>query len=186
METLRIPIRYRNQISRLSKEDRLWIFESLMALCDGEDVEQRDTMAGDVLELIFRDAYMMEKKNKKIEDISIGEIVAAYPAKVKRLNPLPEVKGNEVKGNEVKQNEAFEEFWKIYPRKVGKGAVLKSWKKLKPPLDKIKTALQWQKESEQWQKENGQFIPNPLKYLNQSRWEDEKTEKPTLKEYSIK
>lgn len=73
--------------------------------------------------------------------------------------------------------EAFNIFWKAYPRKVGKGAALKVWAKIK--MDKYELAnlcllaLKWQCDSEQWTKDGGQFIPHPQTYLNQRRWEDE-------------
>tara|TARA_R110000822_G_scaffold293998_1_gene416020 strand:+ start:414 stop:1079 length:666 start_codon:yes stop_codon:yes gene_type:complete len=67
----------------------------------------------------------------------------------------------------------FEEFWKLYPKKVGKEAARKSWEKVNPPLEKVMQSLQWQKESSQWFKNNGDFIPNPATYINQHRFEDE-------------
>lgn len=64
----------------------------------------------------------------------------------------------------------FLEFWNLYPAKTGKGAAWKSWKKQKPPIEKVKQALEWQINSQKWQEG---FIPNPTTYLNQRRWEDE-------------
>ena len=68
----------------------------------------------------------------------------------------------------------FMEFWKAYPKKVGKGAAEKSWSKAKPDLQAILAALAWQAKQEAWTKDGGQFIPNPSTYLNQRRWEDER------------
>ena len=71
----------------------------------------------------------------------------------------------------------FLEFWSSYPRKEGKGAAIKAWRKIKSPketLQLILIALEWQKQTEQWTKENGQYIPMPATYLNQQRWLDEK------------
>ena len=67
----------------------------------------------------------------------------------------------------------FDEFWKAYPKKVGKEAAKNAWKKAKPNLDQVLKALEWQCKSDQWLKEKGQFIPNPATYLNQGRWQDE-------------
>lgn len=77
------------------------------------------------------------------------------------------------------QERRFAEFWKAYPKKVGKAACLKAWKKLKPTADQfehIMAALETQKHSNQWQRDGGQYIPNPLTWLNQGRWDDEPTE----------
>ena len=73
-------------------------------------------------------------------------------------------------------SDSFIKFWNIYPRKIGKGAAYKSWKrkpKGKGISDIILNAVLSQKQSEQWKKDNGQFIPNPATWLNQRRWEDE-------------
>ena len=73
-------------------------------------------------------------------------------------------------------DEVFEKFWALYPKKVGKQAALKAWKKIPSPkqtLTLIENALAWQTVSEQWTKDNGQYIPNPQTYINQGRWQDQ-------------
>lgn len=75
-----------------------------------------------------------------------------------------------------RQEESFSRFWDAYPRKVGKQAALKAWKKLAPDnklTEKILSAVAAQKHCQQWIKDGGQFIPNPTTWLNQGRWEDE-------------
>jgi len=70
----------------------------------------------------------------------------------------------------------FDEFWKSYPKKIGKGAAEKAYKKIKPTAElqsQILSAVEKAKQTEQWQKQNGQFIPHPATWLNQKRWEDE-------------
>ena len=69
----------------------------------------------------------------------------------------------------------FTRFWKAYPKKVGKGVAEKTWAKLKldDKIDAIMEALSWQVDSDQWNKDDRQYVPNPVTYLNQSRWEDE-------------
>lgn len=74
----------------------------------------------------------------------------------------------------------FDTFWKAYPKKVGKGAAEKSFKKLKVDkdlLDVMLKAIENQKQSKQWS--DKQFIPNPSTWLNQRRWEDEVEEVKT-------
>ena len=71
----------------------------------------------------------------------------------------------------------FDLFWKAYPKKVGKEAARKSWKKLKigkALADQIIKAVEDNaRNNPQWKRENGRFIPNPSTWLNQGRWEDE-------------
>jgi hypothetical protein len=67
----------------------------------------------------------------------------------------------------------FEEFWKHYPRRIGKGAAYRSWKAHRPPLDLCLKALEWQRISGQWTRDGGQYIPHPATWINQERWLDE-------------
>jgi hypothetical protein len=69
----------------------------------------------------------------------------------------------------------FDEFWRAYPKKKGKGAAEKAWAKLRPPLPDILDALGWQCLQFDWTKERGQFIPDPATYLNRKQWTDEPT-----------
>ena len=77
------------------------------------------------------------------------------------------------------QERRFAEFWQAYPKKVGKASCLKAWTKLKPTaelFDHIMAALEAQKISDQWKREAGRYIPNPLTWINQGRWDDEPIE----------
>ena len=76
------------------------------------------------------------------------------------------------------QERRFDEFWDLYPKKVGKKAAQSSWKRIHPDaalFDRIIQSVTAAKRSEQWIRENGRFIPNPATWLNQGRWDDELT-----------
>lgn len=93
-------------------------------------------------------------------------------------NPNPNTNPNPKDTRVRAEHSRFDEFWEIYPRKVGKGAAQKAWNKLKPDsdlADRIMGAVREQKRSVQWTKDGGQYIPNPTTWLNQQRWEDEAT-----------
>jgi len=73
-----------------------------------------------------------------------------------------------------KYSNEFEEFWEVYPKKVGKGGAYKAWNKSKrPTTDKIIQAVENCKLTDQWRKDGGQFIPNPQTWINDSRWDDD-------------
>lgn len=70
----------------------------------------------------------------------------------------------------------FDEFWAEWPRhprKVGKDQCRAKWaaKGCAPAAVAIVAAVRTLKGSEQWAKSNGEFIPAPLVWLNQRRWE---------------
>jgi hypothetical protein len=80
-------------------------------------------------------------------------------------------------------DDQFSMFWNAYPKKVGKKACAKAWAKLNLTanlFEQIMKSLAWQKASDQWTREGGRFIPNPLTWLNQGRWENEPMETRTI------
>lgn len=74
-------------------------------------------------------------------------------------------------------------FWEAYPRKIGKKAAQRAWKrsKDKPDISIIIEAIERQKTSDQWLKDCGRFIPHPATWLHQGRWDDETTERMVLR-----
>lgn len=70
----------------------------------------------------------------------------------------------------------FERFWNAYPKKKGKEAARRAWRKLRPDMALCRVmaeALDRQRQSGDWQREGGKFIPYPATWLNGRRWEDE-------------
>lgn len=69
----------------------------------------------------------------------------------------------------------FEEFWKAYPKKVGKDEARKAFDKRNPTtalVGAMVEAVATARATDQWKREKGQFIPNPATWLNQGRWKD--------------
>jgi len=66
---------------------------------------------------------------------------------------------------------AFEAFWKVYPKRVGKGRAQSAWNKAirEASPDVIVEAVR----QAQWDA-NPKFIPHPATWLNDKRWLDEK------------
>lgn len=76
--------------------------------------------------------------------------------------------------------EEFEQFWKAYPKKVGKGIAMTLFKEQGQPIQECLAALKWQVQSRSWK--DG-YIPNPETYLRQRRYEDEAEEVTTKAGY---
>jgi hypothetical protein len=70
-------------------------------------------------------------------------------------------------------NIGFEEFWKIYPRKIGKTKAKTCYEKATSlhGVDKINEAIIIYAESVK--SKDKKYIPHPATWLNQGRWEDE-------------
>jgi curved DNA-binding protein CbpA len=129
------------------------------------------------------------RHKKERENLSLMRSRAGKKSAEVRLNPTRVQQGGEQvlnnikerKGKESKENITplpplgdFDSFWKLYPNKTGKGAALKSWRKLKSAeRDKCIEVLPSHCSQQKWLKDDGQYIPNPATWLNQRRWEDE-------------
>lgn len=77
--------------------------------------------------------------------------------------------------NAASMLQAFDEFWKAYPKKVGRGDAEKAWSKKECTklIPQILVSIRDLKISEDWTKEGGQYIPHPATWLNREGWHDE-------------
>ena len=79
-----------------------------------------------------------------------------------------------ISSDKAKREEQFNQFWEVYPRKVGKQAARKAFDKIPVSVwPKLVPAVEAQKRSFQWTREGGQFVPHPATWLNQGRWDDD-------------
>ena len=74
------------------------------------------------------------------------------------------------------------EFWRNYPRKVGKSfayktfvKIIKTQKNVERFMATLIASVEWWKEQESWKKDGGKYIPYPATWLNKGHWEDSKT-----------
>lgn len=74
------------------------------------------------------------------------------------------------------EGERFEEFWKLYPRKLAKDTALRAWRKMQGDqhFDAIMANIRLRLRVKDWETtpERKQFIPHATTYLNQRRWLD--------------
>ena len=78
--------------------------------------------------------------------------------------------------------DGFAVFYARYPKKVGRPAAEKAFKsaKVNGHLADLLSDIDARLSSGEWSDEKKQFIPNPATYLNQRRWEDERSEPTNL------
>ena len=76
-------------------------------------------------------------------------------------------------------NRYFDEFWAIYPRKVGKISAKRTFDRIAPSrelLDEMISAVDHQSRCDQWTRDGGRFIPHPATWLGREGWNDELTD----------
>lgn len=112
------------------------------------------------------------KKPKKTQSVNLAnpEETGSKANQEPITNNQQPLKSKPLSGKPDAYTPEFLKWWSLYPKKTGKGAAGKKWKKLNVPLSEALEALAWQTVSQHWL--DG-FIPNPETYLNQRRWEDE-------------
>lgn len=165
------------------KDDRLSILEAIIAYALDEEERPMTDVAEGLFILIK--PTLDASKRKALSGKTGGSVEANRKQTESKLKAnakqTAREKENEKEDKKENKNEcynaresAFDAFWSIYPKKVGKGEAIKAFKKLKPadyPL--LVPAVEKQKQSKQWQRDGGQYIPNPATWLNQQRWLDE-------------
>ena len=161
-------------MARMVGRDRLTLQVTLDSLKNKEicDMEKRDDQT------FFVECRRMvrDQKQLKLTNIRVKRFNASINASINApINGKLTPKKSEDRSQKTDKDihPAFDEFWKAYPRKVGKDAAFKAWDKKKPPLEAVLKALTVQRSCDQWQKEGGQFVPHPATWLNQGRWKDE-------------
>jgi hypothetical protein len=75
------------------------------------------------------------------------------------------------KSKKIHWSNDFDRWWRKYPKKVARKPCRAKWRILKPDPDVLVKDVQTRLlHDDQWKKG---FIPNPLTYLNQERWNDD-------------
>jgi hypothetical protein len=105
-----------------------------------------------------REAKRRERERAKSAKISRGQPASA------KISP-----SESYSEAESKKEISFDDFWSLYPKKVGKPLALKAWAKLDGKTHGIVIeAIRIYRFSP-----DRQFIPHPATWLNGRRWEDE-------------
>jgi hypothetical protein len=135
---------------------------------------------------VIRDIWLLEGTPKKarIVDLKVNRRETPVNSPENSVNhPIKYTKESKVNKRNITppypplgETADFDEFWRVYPRRVGKQDALKAWNKLRPDADflsRMLSALERQKKTPAWQKDQGQYIPHPATWLNGRRWEDD-------------
>ncbi len=114
-----------------------------------------------------RNIKYRERKKLEARDVTVTQHDGTDKNRLDKDN-----KYNIERGKQVEND--FNEFWKAYPRKVGKPNGLKAFKKKYkslPSMPELISIVNRLKKTEQWR--DVKYIPHPATWLNDERWNDD-------------
>lgn len=150
------------------------LVKALRRLREGSMIASTKATRGMVITVLKYDYYQDPKNYEGTNEGSTKDTRRLYEGiQDKQEGRIEEVTTDH--RDSKKDNGKFDDFWRLYPKKVGKVAALKAWQKAKCDLiaERIMATLPGHISSKQWTKNGGQYIPNPATWLNQGRWDDE-------------
>ena len=163
-------------MKRLSKEQRLYIYDSLTSIWIWEKIYIKDSIEWDILENIFEEWMNMESKNGNKSEKSLIKYLSELPAQWTEHNSEPIVYDSIVKDNIVKDS-----IQSVAP----KVATLETYIKTEFSLDFITEVYnKYWMTKEDFQEECEHFLNYwKEKSINwkKERWEKEKTFDPKLR-----
>ncbi len=170
--------------------DNLDIDAMLQALHDAKFIQRYEVNGSKFIQISSWDKHQNPHHTEKASEIPgpNGEITVKAPLKTgdaqkqdggnlaDSLIPDSLIPDSEKSAGKPADLPGFAEFWKTWPsndRKQAKGKCLDAWKKAHAERDAalILAHVESLKLSQSWRKNGGEFVPAPLVYLNNRRWE---------------
>lgn len=142
----------------------------LRRLSESHAIDTTKATRGVVITICNYDTYQTAANYE-----SHGEISAKSPRK-RKLGHTIDKNGRILRTEETTSFPAFGRFWDAWPkhrRKSGRARCLGVWqsKNLEAKSAQVLAVLDACKRMPDWLKESGQYIPAPLTWLNQDRWD---------------
>lgn len=160
--------------NQLSKRSRLGLYEAILAYAlDEVETELTDKKQKAAFILI---KPVLDTGRKKA---LAGQLGGSKPkAKRKQTGSKGEIEKENEKELEIeneKEDECpggvgFEQFWNLYPVKLGKDKAFEAWKRLKPDPQAVCDGVKKWLQTNQWKKDNGRFIPRAVKFLEEGHY----------------
>ena len=170
--------------------DNLDIDAMLQALHDAKFIQRYEVNGSKFIQISSWDKHQNPHHTEKASEIPgpNGEITVKAPLKTRdaqkqdggnladSLIPDSLIPDSEKSAGKPADPPGFAEFWKTWPpteRKQAKGKCLEAWKKsgAEQDAEAVLAHVERLKDSESWKKQGGQFVPAPLVYLGQRRWD---------------
>ena len=170
--------------------DNLDIDAMLQALHDAKFIQRYEVNGSKFIQISSWDKHQNPHHTEKASEIPgpNGEITVKAPLKTRdaqkqdggnladSLIPDSLIPDSEKSAGKPADPPGFAEFWLAWPsgdRKQAKGKCLSAWKKAHAERDAalVLAHVDRMKSSDEWRRDGGQFVPAPLVYLNQRRWE---------------
>lgn len=139
------------------------------------------SVAGRLLEALQKHGDILETHGERLQEIA--QAFAKGSERVEQASPtpnltLPSPNHNHPSAPEARDSsdDGFDEWYREYPRHVGKGAARKAWRAVrkKVPIEVLMAGVK--RYAEECRGKSSEFIAHPATWLNGERWADEPAE----------
>lgn len=130
-------------------------------------------------ELIDANLLTVERKNTghcvyRLHGITTGENITRENVTREKVTPIVSTERAVSTEKKPFDQTAFDHWWNLYPKKVGKKQALAAWKKLKPDTYLVSTIVtDTIRRKEQDRKWIDGFVKDPVRYIKHEQWTDE-------------
>lgn len=166
------------------RETLATVSRALQTLSTGGQITRYKAGSRRYLHVVKWDTYQRIDRPGKVryplptcDDVKIRETLATVSRDTRdTLAPGEGEKGRRGEGKEPSSADAdaaFEAFWALCPRKVGKDAAKKAWTKAAAKVAPLIISQGLRKHLPLWKVTEERFIPHPATWLNEGRWQDE-------------
>ena len=163
---------YYDALGKLPKSQRLKALEAVIGYAlDGTEPEGLNNVQMVVFLLIKPTLDAGRKK------AVAGKLGGSKPKAKRKQTESKREKEEEIeKENEIEIEDeclwgGFEDFWELYPVKLGKDKALEIWDQLRPDPKAVCDGVKKWLQTKQWTQDSGRFIPRPAKFLEERHYE---------------
>lgn len=171
-------------VKRLSKKDRLAVLEAIVVY--GLDGEERQDLTPKQEGFFVLIKPVLDTGRSRARVGKLGGSKPKANSKQKQREKEVEIElekelDTQTENDRGKAGEGvcidsfFEDFWKMYPVKVGREEAYALWQELKlgeREYRQIMASISAWDKTPRWQNEGGRYIPHPAKFLSAGYWKN--------------
>ena len=167
----------------LSSEKRLAVWEAVIAYAldhkSPKGLDKMQRMAFRLMKPTLDSGWEKAKagmnsgkarRTKREQNANKGEKEEEIEKENEKENKIENEIENEIEIEDECLGARFEEFWDLYPVKLGKDKAMDAWQRLDPDGQAVCDGVRQWLQTEQWKEKDGRFIPRAVKFLEEEHY----------------